>query len=172
PAAARTGLLRVGAGRHLGERSPQLVRRESQVAVHDPKERVVAGGGGRRRESQCDADHQGRGGSPDDRHPTRADWPPSTGRSTPLMNRASSEARKSAAFATSQALPIPPFSGTVLSRSTMYSSRSMPNSRAAASTPIGVLIRPGRIAFTRIPCGAYAPASACVIAFIAAFDIL
>ena len=48
--------------------------------------------------------------------PTRVDCPPSTGSSTPVMKRASSEARKSAAFAMSQALPIPPLRGTASSR--------------------------------------------------------
>ncbi len=37
--------------------------------------------------------------------PTRAAWPPSTASETPVMNRASSDARNSAAFATSNASP-------------------------------------------------------------------
>ena len=49
-------------------------------------------------------------------HPIRVDCPPSTGSRTPVTKRASSEARKTAALATSQALPIPPLSGTVSSR--------------------------------------------------------
>ena len=54
--------------------------------------------------------------SPRRPQPTRADCPPSTGSSTPVMKRASSEARNRAALATSQAVPMPPFSGTASSR--------------------------------------------------------
>lgn len=57
-------------------------------------------------------------------HPIRADCPPSTGRSTPVMNRDSSDARKSAAFATSQPLPIFPPNGTAWLRRSMTSCRS------------------------------------------------
>ena len=56
--------------------------------------------------------------------PIRADWPPSTGRQTPVMKRASSEARKRAALATSQALPIWPPSGTAALRWAMSAARS------------------------------------------------
>src|SRR5580692_8727938 len=44
--------------------------------------------------------------------PTRADIPPSTGNSTPVMKLASSEARNSAAWAVSQPVPILPRNGT------------------------------------------------------------
>jgi hypothetical protein len=47
-----------------------------------------------------------------DRQPMRIEVPPSTGSTTPVTKRASSEARNSAAFAASQAVPIPPSSGT------------------------------------------------------------
>ena len=70
------------------------------------------------------------------------------------MNLASSEARKTAAAATSHALPIPPFSGIASLRIAAYCSRGMPNMRATSSTPIGVSIKPGRIAFTRMPSAA------------------
>src|ERR1041385_1071802 len=40
------------------------------------------------------------------------------------------------------------------------------------SMAIGVFMRPGRIAFTRIPYLAFPMASACVSAFKAAFDVL
>lgn len=39
---------------------------------------------------------------------TRADWPPSTGSRTPVMNRSSSDARNTAALATSHAVPCRP----------------------------------------------------------------
>ena len=44
--------------------------------------------------------------------PTLTSAPPWTGRATPVMNFASSEARNSAALATSQPVPILPRSGT------------------------------------------------------------
>src|SRR5580700_9472473 len=44
--------------------------------------------------------------------PTRADIPPSTGKSTPVTKLASSEARNSAAWAVSQPVPILPRNGT------------------------------------------------------------
>jgi hypothetical protein len=65
-------------------------------------------------------------GTPDERpraarprlnQPTRTSAPPSTGSATPVMKLASSEARNSAAFATSHAVPIRPRSGTLASRS-------------------------------------------------------
>ncbi len=68
--------------------------------------RVLGGGRGRgqrERRGECEQAQL---------HPIRHDCPPSTGSRAPVMNRASSEARKTAALATSQALPMPPLSGT------------------------------------------------------------
>ena len=45
---------------------------------------------------------------------------------TPVMKRAASEARKSEAWATSQALPMPPLSGLQVSRVAAISSRGLP----------------------------------------------
>lgn len=55
------------------------------------------------------------GDEPPGRQPTRAAWPPSTASRMPVMNAASSEARNSAALATSHAVPWRP-SGTIDAR--------------------------------------------------------
>src|ERR1700726_3420496 len=69
--------------------------------------------------------------------PTRTSAPPSTGSATPVMKLASSEARNSAAFATSHAVPIRPRSGTLASRSAATSAR-LRLLAARVSTAIGV----------------------------------
>jgi hypothetical protein len=51
-------------------------------------------------------------------------WPPSTGRHTPVMNAASSEARKTAAFATSQAVPMRPIGTASFRAATIASTES------------------------------------------------
>ena len=58
--------------------------------------------------------------------PIRAITPPSTGSATPVMKRPASEARKSEAWATSQALPMPPLRGLQVSRVAAISSRGLP----------------------------------------------
>jgi len=58
--------------------------------------------------------------------PMRAVMPPSTGRLTPVMNRASSEARNNAAWAVSQPVPIFRFSGIWASRDARTSSAETP----------------------------------------------
>src|SRR5213080_453213 len=77
--------------------------------------------------------------------------PPSTGRVTPVMKFASSEARNRAALATSQPVPIFLRKGTWASRIASISARGFLNSRARVSTAIGVFIRPGRMTLARIP---------------------
>src|SRR5262249_3770038 len=72
--------------------------------------------------------------------------PPSTGNATPVMKFASSDARNSAAFATSQGVPILWRSGTRASRAAATSARLLPVTRARVSTAIGVSINPGRMA--------------------------
>ena len=67
------------------------------------------------------------------RQPMRIDVPPSTGRTTPVTNRASSDARKRAALAASHAVPIPPRRGTCRLRSSRTCSTGTP--RAAAIPP-------------------------------------
>src|SRR5262245_33634021 len=81
--------------------------------------------------------------------------PPSTGSATPVMKSASSEARNSAAFATSQAVPILCRSGTRLSRAAATSARLFPLTRARVSTAIGVSMRPGRMTLARMPNSAF-----------------
>src|SRR5690606_3873288 len=76
--------------------------------------------------------------------------PPSTASATPVMNFASSEARKSAAFATSHAVPIRLFSGTCSLRWAMTSSREAPPSPTRFSIAMGVSMSPGRIALARM----------------------
>src|SRR5438132_2751833 len=83
--------------------------------------------------------------------PTRTSEPPSTGSATPVMKLASSDARKRAALATSQAVPMRPRSGTLASRSAATSARLRLLARARVSTAIGVSIRPGRIQLARMP---------------------
>src|SRR4051812_50202670 len=61
--------------------------------------------------------------------------PPSTGSAVPVMKLASSEARNSAALATSQAVPILPRSGTLASRAAATSARGLPLWRARGATP-------------------------------------
>ena len=83
-----------------------------------------------------------------DRH--RTEVPPSTGRATPVMKPARSDARKAAAWATSQAVPILRPSGTWASRSAITSSLAFP-ADTRLSTAIGVFMRPGRITLARMP---------------------
>ena len=67
------------------------------------------------------------------------------------MKRASSEARKSAAQATSQAVPMRPPSGTAASRCAISFSLAMPSACEMPSIAIGVSISPGMITFARMP---------------------
>ena len=71
------------------------------------------------------------------------------------MKPASSECRKSAALATSQAVPILARSGTLASRSAATSARLRLPTRARVSTAIGVFINPGRMTLARTPNGAF-----------------
>src|SRR6185312_5423784 len=86
---------------------------------------------------------------------------PSTGSATTLMKLASSEARNSAALATSQGVPIFLRSGTRASRIAATSARLLPEWRARVSTAIGVSIRPGKMTLTRIPNSAFWIAICC-----------
>src|SRR6478752_7238286 len=104
-------------------------------------------------------------------HPRRADCPPSTGSSTPVTKRASSDARNSAALATSHAVPIVRPRGTMASRWATNSARSMPRAAEIPSIAIGVFISPGRIALTRIPCRATRIARCSVREFTPALEI-
>src|SRR5262249_16839752 len=94
---------------------------------------------------------RGRDQCPCDHHPLLTLAPPSTGSVTPVMKFASSEARKSAALATSQPVPIFLRNGTWASRIASISARVFLNSRARVSTAIGVFIRPGRMTLARTP---------------------
>ena len=71
------------------------------------------------------------------------------------MKLASSEARKRAALATSQPVPIFWRRGTFESRSASTSARVYLNVRARVSTAIGVFIRPGRMTLARMPYWAF-----------------
>src|SRR3989440_8430345 len=71
------------------------------------------------------------------------------------MKLASSEARNSAALATSHAVPIRPRSGTLASRSTATSVRLRLLARARVSTAIGVSMSPGRMQLARMPYEAF-----------------
>src|SRR6266700_389561 len=108
----------------------------------------------------------------------RAQWPissappPSTSSETPVMKLASSEARNSAAFATSHAVPILRRSGTRASRIAATSARLLPVWRARVSTAIGVSINPGRITLARTPYSAFWIATCSVKAIIAALVAL
>src|SRR5439155_612631 len=95
--------------------------------------------------------------------------PPSTRSATPVMKLASSEARYSAALATSQAVPILRRSGTRASRSAATWARLLPLTRARVSTAIGVSISPGRITLARMPYSAFWIATCWVKAIIDAF---
>ena len=107
------------------------------------------------------------------RQPVRASRPPpSTRRATPVMKPASSLARNSAAFATSQAVPIRRRSGTLPSRAAATSARGRPVARARVSTAIGVSISPGRMVLQRMPCSAFWNATCSVKAIIAALVAL
>src|SRR6185437_15410899 len=64
--------------------------------------------------------------------------PPSTGRATPVMKFASSDARNKAAFATSQGLPILWRSGTRASRAAAISARLLPATRARIDRHWGI----------------------------------
>src|SRR5690348_4480780 len=87
--------------------------------------------------------------------PILTNAPPSTGNATPVMKLASSEAKNSAALATSHAVPIFLRSGTRASRIAATSARLLPEWRARVSTAIGVSISPGRITFARMPNSAF-----------------
>src|SRR6185503_5097250 len=63
-------------------------------------------------------------------YPTFTDMPPSTGSAAPVMKFASSEARNSAALATSQAVPMRLRSGTLASRMAATSARDLPDALA------------------------------------------
>ena len=63
-------------------------------------------------------------------HPILTSAPPSTGRAAPVMKFASSEARKSAALATSQAVPMRPRKGTRALRAATTSARLLAHARA------------------------------------------
>ena len=76
--------------------------------------------------SRCDARHGFLISPAGSAQPMRAVMPPSTGRLTPVMNRASSEARNSAAWAVSQPVPIFRFSGIWASRDARTSSAETP----------------------------------------------
>src|SRR6202048_4644390 len=84
------------------------------------------------------------------------------------MKLASSEARNSAALATSHAVPIRPRSGTLASRSAATSARLRLLARARVSTAIGVSMSPGKMQLARMPYGAFCRASCSVKAIIAA----
>ena len=90
---------------------------------------------------------------------------------TPVTNAASSDARYSAALATSQAEPWCP-SGTREARADASSARSRPVARAGASTAIGVSMSPGMIALARMLKRALLDAIDCVSAFTPALEIL
>src|SRR5215510_9267176 len=104
--------------------------------------------------------------------PMCASAPPSTGSATPVMKFASSEARKSAALATSQAVPMRRRSGTRASRCAAISARGFPLARARVSTAIGVSIRPGRMTLARTPNSAFWIAICWVYAIIPALVAL
>ena len=103
--------------------------------------------------------------------PTRIDWPPSTGSSTPVTNAASSDARYSAALATSQAEPWCP-SGTREARADAELGAITPAARAGRSTAIGVSMSPGMMALERMLKRALLDAIDCVSAFTPALEIL
>ena len=86
------------------------------------------------------------------------------------MKRASSEARKSEARATSQPSPRTPFKGTWASREATTSSRLWPVSAMIDSTANGVFMSPGRTAFTRTRWRAPVIATAWVSALTPAFE--
>jgi putative molybdopterin biosynthesis protein len=94
------------------------------------------------------------------------------GSETPVMKFASSEARNSAALATSQPVPILARSGTLASRMAAISARLLPVTRARVSTAIGVSMSPGRMVLARTPCSAFWIASCCVYAIMAALVAL
>ena len=73
------------------------------------------------------------------------------GSAAPRDEPASSECRKSAAYATSQAVPILLPQRHPLLRMAMTSSRLVVPCATRASMAIGVFIRPGRMALTRTP---------------------
>src|ERR1044072_4201041 len=100
---------------------------------------------------RCAQDDRFEGRGPKKTSPRLTLAPPSTGKVTPVMKLASSDARNSAALATSQPVPILRLSGTFESRSASTWVRGLLNSRARVSTAIGVFIRPGRITLARMP---------------------
>src|SRR5208282_2923744 len=102
--------------------------------------------------------------------PTRADMPPSTGSSTPVMKLASSEARNRAAWAVSQAVPILPRRGTRALRASRTASVDEPTAVAIPDTAMGVSISPGNTTLQRTPWAALALATLVVNRFIAALE--
>jgi hypothetical protein len=94
--------------------------------------------------------------------PTRTSAPPLTGSATPVMKLASSDARNSAAVATSHAVPIRPRSGTLASRSAATSARLRLLARVRVSTAIGVFMSPGKMQLARMPHRAFCRASCSV----------
>src|SRR5262249_11694802 len=80
--------------------------------------------------------------------------PPSTGKTTPVMNRADSEARKMAAPCISSSVPNRPIG--VRSR-ILFPLSEFPTSFSF----MGVTKTPGAIAFTRIPKGAHSAGQTC-----------
>src|SRR5262249_51354065 len=117
-------------------------------------DRVGLGGG---RGEVAGVEQGGRHGPP--HPPILTSAPPSTGSATPVMKSASSEARKSAALATSHAVPMRWRSGTRALRIATTSSRLLPHTRARVSTAIGVFMRPGRMTLARMPYSAFWMAS-------------
>src|ERR671919_2944423 len=79
-----------------------------------------------------------------------ATYPPSTMRSAPVMNDASSEARKTTAYETSIGWPARPSGVIAMSCSRMS---------APSASVIGVSIHPGHTALTRMPSFAYESAA-------------
>src|SRR5688572_12615961 len=86
--------------------------------------------------------------------------PPSTGRQTPVMNRASSEARNTAALAMSHAVPILPIGTAALRAATISSTEAYWPEICLYMR--GVSIRPGMMQLARMPLLAYCMASATV----------
>src|SRR5882724_9914912 len=103
-------------------------------------------------------------------HPILTSAPPSTGSATPVMKLASSEARNSAALATSQAVPILPRSGTRALRVSRTADVVAPIAAAIPEIAIGVSIRPGSTALQRTPWLALALATLVVSRFMPALD--
>src|SRR5262245_5599327 len=98
------------------------------------------------REDTCPYSSRPYGFVPDG--PSQTRQPPSTGRTAPVMKRAASSHRKTAASAQSAGAPGPGPSGCLPRRNAAMA--GSPTARAA----IGVSIRPGASTFTRMPSAA------------------